>query len=809
MTSWLRATAVTAIYSALVGVWLTTPVAGEDVLPVIANVDDLSRLPANTWTLIGADASGGAKSFARVVHAPEAGRLYLWGFGGDQPVRNRYALYELEQFELPSGGWGEALPSRKADAWAGGKHPPFVIHGRSGPAEGPTFRSVGNQSHNEVTFHDIDGVVRPSPVRIFNQVCYDTRRGRAVFFAGGRTFALDPKTNTFTDLQPARSPTACQQLAWANMGYDPVNDEVVLFGGGDALNLTGGAQTWLYDCEKNTWRRAAGDVEPPLRCTSPIVTDPESGVLVMFGGYTQQAALNDTWVYHCADRRWERREPDPSPPPMFAPAATYIGSGRVLVCEYDATTGQRTQSATRAPKETWIYDVAANTWTPIADTLDLNGYQWLTACGAGVENVALLVAFGPQRRTYALRYDPSAESGKHDPHRPGQVRWRFPDQRERLETAPAPDAKRHKEFLAKLPVNRFVDAAPPAVPDAKTWSTAIATDAGQILYHGGGHSGYSGNDWMHYDVAANRWSMAASPCFPPYLESSNGSPWGYAYNHRPWSQHTYLWYAYDPISKQVVYCARPTIHKGVELALDPDDPDKTFVYDPDEHGYWTWLYDPVKREMTGPHFGRPFPQSWGLALCSTPRGVYACQETQLYRAVVADGKITWTSLGDGGGWPNQADRRQYHYEYLPIIYDARRERLVHLMGRGPGSKSELPSAFEMHVRGLGADDQWQHVETSGVLPQPMREVVYLPKQDALLGLLDQDHVYALDLATDVWRRLDVQLPKGSYGHECSMDYDPVHDVVIATIPSGFSRPVQTLLLRYDPKTATSKKEDAE
>ena len=46
-------------------------------------------------------------------------------------------------------------------------------------------------------------------------------------------------------------------------------------------------------------------------------------------------------------------------------------------------------------------------------------------------------------------------------------------------------------------------------------------------------------------------------------------------------------------------------------------------------------------------------------------------------------------------------------------------------------------------------------------------VVYLPKQDALLGLLDQDHVYALDLATAVWRRLDVELPQGSYGTECS------------------------------------------
>jgi hypothetical protein len=46
---------------------------------------------------------------------------------------------------------------------------------------------------------------------------------------------------------PAVSPTACGSLAWASLCYDPVNDEAVLFGGGMALNLWGGAYTWLYD----------------------------------------------------------------------------------------------------------------------------------------------------------------------------------------------------------------------------------------------------------------------------------------------------------------------------------------------------------------------------------------------------------------------------------------------------------------------------------------------------------------------------------------------------------------------------------
>jgi hypothetical protein len=630
--------------SLLLALLLIAPAAADDNLPEVTAVDDYAKLPANTWTLVNIEDGSGGKWGARLIHAAGADRLYLWGFGGKRPERNRYLRYELESFSPTDTKWVEALPTGKADAWADGKHPPFTIHGRRGPAKGPAIRSVGNQSFNRVSFHDFDGVTRPSPVLIFNQVCYDTKRNRAIFFAGGHTFALDPGTNTWTDLKPADSPTACQQLAWGNLAYDPINDEVLLFGGGDALNRAGGAATWLYSCEQNTWRRADLDTQPPLRCTSPIVYDPANEALVMFGGYDQRSALNDTWVYHCRQRKWELRKPDPSPPPIFAPATAAVGNGRVVVIGYDALTGKWTHSRTRAPKETWVYDVGKNIWTPMGNTLDLYRYTWLTATGAKQPNIAFLVAFGKQRRTYALRLDPTGEPAKHKGSPPGTRKWKRPDQKLSLEKAPPPEPEKHKQFIDNLPANKFVTVKYPGTLVSKTWSTAISTDDGRIIYHGGGHSGYSGNDWAHYDVAANRWKLATDPCFPPYLEGSNGSPWGLSYGCRPWSQHTYLWYAWDPTSKMVVYCARPTIHNGVELAVDPDDPDKSFIYDVKKHGYWTWLYDPANGEMHGPIFGRPFGQSWGLALCSTPQGIYATTggtRPDLYKANVNGTDVKW------------------------------------------------------------------------------------------------------------------------------------------------------------------------
>ena len=49
------------------------------------------------------------------------------------------------------------------------------------------------------------------------------------------------------------------------------------------------------------------------------------------------------------------------------------------------------------------------------------------------------------------------------------------------------------------------------------------------------------------------------------------------------------------------------------------------------------------------------------------------------------------------------------------------------------------------------------------------------------------------------------LPQGSYTRECSLDYDPVHDVAVTLIPEGFSRRLRILLFRYDPKTAKYKR----
>jgi hypothetical protein len=762
-----------------------------------------SEVPPNTWVLLHSENDAGGKAFARVVLADNVDRLYLWGTGGEKPARNVYLRYELESLDPGSPEWLPAFPETRQGQWTADSFPPFRIWGQSGPDgldydEGPRLQLVGGyHSTNRIRWWDFDGVLRPSPVHTFNLACWDSLRKRILFASDGCTFALDPATDTWVDLKPGSYPTTCRSVAWASLSYDPCKDRALFFGGGLATNPSGGTPTWFYDCRENAWRRPSLESEPPLRCNAPIVHDPVTRSMVLFGGYDQAAALNDTWVFDCKEDRWEQRTPEVAPPPMFAPATAVVpGGGRVLVCGFDARKVRwHHQRSTSAVKETWVYDIARNVWKPVHAGLNLPGYRWLTATGSERHGVVYLVAFGPERRTYAFRYDPNAAVSEAaaglEGALPGTVAWKYPEQKESLEEAPEPDTGKHAEFLKSLEPNTFVDAAPPGLLISKTWSTAVIdTHRSEVLYLGGGHSGYSGNDVARYSVAENRWSLDFPPRFPPFLESTNAGIYAWSYGMMPFSQHTYLWYCYDPASRTMLYLARPALSDGAEVQLG-DDPDETFVYNAEKHGYLSWVYDPATKSMRRPSLGRPFANPWHLCVVGTPRGVYAACNNKLYHGKVqaSSGRVDW-SLVDPD-FPEPREEIRYHYEFQPLLHDTKRERLVQLKG----DKSRV----DVFARSLEDEGRWQQLETTG-RASIGREAVYLPRHDAILWLGDRQ-LFAFDCATRRMAEVDVDLPEGLYTHECAFLHDPAHDVSVALIPRRFSGPMQTFLYRFEPRSA--------
>ena len=751
-------------------------------------------MPANRWVMIHQEDNSCGKRFSKAIWAENVNRLYLWGTGGKKPARNLYSQFELESFDPQKPSWLPAFPEAKKNAWTAENYPPFRIYGQTGPDglnwdEGPRLQVVsGYHSTNRIRWWNFDGTPRPSPIHTFNMGCWDSKRNRILYYSDGVTFSLDPKTNTWTDLKAKNHPTTCRSVAWASMCYDPVNDQVLLFGGGLATNPSGAAPTWLYDCESNRWKRPQSlAMEPPPRCNAPIVFDPATKKMVMFGGFNQAAALSDLWIFDCQKQQWSERNPKRMPPPMEAPAATVLPGGRVLVCGNDAGKVRlHHEASSSAVKETWVYDIAQNKWRSVSNRLELPGYSWLTATTLQEKGIALMVAFGAERRTYAFRYDPKGEHAEL-PAASQPIAWKYPEQKLSLENAPRPKPGEQEQFLSNLPTNQFINANAPGLLISKTWSTAVMdTDRSEVIYTGGGHSGYSGNDIARYSVSDNRWSLDQPPRFPPFLEGTNAGIFGWSYGMIPFSQHTYLWYAYDPKSKTVVYLARPSIPDGTEVQLTVNL-DHVFVYDAKKHGYASWVYDSEKKKMQKPSFGRPFKNPWHLSVVGTPDGVYAMSEAHLYHGNVQrqTGHVDWMLVDSD--FPSPREEIKYHYEFQPLIYDSKRKRLLLLKGDS--------GRVDVYGRALSRDAEWNQVSTSGN-GAIGREAVYIARHDTVLWLGNRLH--ALDCKTNRMAELDVSLPEGSYGHECAMVYDSKHDLCIALIPKSFTGPMQTFLFRFAP-----------
>jgi Galactose oxidase, central domain len=91
-------------------------------------------------------------------------------------------------------------------------------------------------------------------------------------------------------------------------------------------------------------------LEPPVRCTTPMIYVPQLKSIAVFGGYGGHGSFNDLWLYDCATRTWAQRQPKgPLPPPQqYVRAALHTPSGRlILLTMKDGL---------------WSYDFKANAW---------------------------------------------------------------------------------------------------------------------------------------------------------------------------------------------------------------------------------------------------------------------------------------------------------------------------------------------------------------------------------------------------------------------------------------------------------------
>ena len=148
---------------------------------------------------------------------------------------------------------------------------------------------------------------------------------------------------------PAASPSY-REAAW--MTYDPVRQQVVLFGG-CASDGCPSADTWVWD--GNNWQKKTPVTSPPARYRHTMYFDPLSQKILMFGGQGSAGTLTDMWL-------WDGTNWTQIPPPATVPiyASSYASFA------YDQLHQQAiyfTGSGQSFASQTWLWDGA--TWTQL------------------------------------------------------------------------------------------------------------------------------------------------------------------------------------------------------------------------------------------------------------------------------------------------------------------------------------------------------------------------------------------------------------------------------------------------------------
>jgi hypothetical protein len=142
------------------------------------------------------------------------------------------------------------------------------------------------------------------PERYNHAMAYDAARQQIVLFGGMDVSTQKPTNDTWVwngaDWKKMSPSTVPPVRYWQSMAYDPVHEQIVMFGGKDSHGFDMN-DTWIWD--GSDWADASppGDV-PELRFASGMDFDPILKRVVLIGGQAETPehhgwVPNDTWTW--------------------------------------------------------------------------------------------------------------------------------------------------------------------------------------------------------------------------------------------------------------------------------------------------------------------------------------------------------------------------------------------------------------------------------------------------------------------------------------------------------------------------------
>jgi len=747
----------------------------------------------NQWTELRKDPAG-ARPGSAVRYASKAKAFFLWGYmNADPDLLQEHPLMEVPEYDMVAldpeeGLWRSHLPANMESAWSKRLPLSYVPRTYSGITTGSERTLMRSRTEEE------GAVPRPDLNIVFDQVAYDPAVNSLFYFTGGLTASYDIARRRWSDLAPVHAPPP---VLGGSLAHDPFHDEIILFGGGHIAEQTsdgrivGYTGTWIYRPRDNDWRELPPEDQPPPRMNSRMVCDTKNQQLVLFGGDGQSHYLADTWIFDLKTHRWRQSKAPGGPEPR---------AGHFTV--YDPETGWVIIGGGYNLKDLndmWAYDPAGDRWQRLKGEVPTGFY--LSADIAPEKRLVVLVTstrkpddpmacniLYPVRTTYAYRIDKETVSYpdvRIEAHKP------MPKRQVGVEAAALSG---RKEPDAAFPVNQWVPLNQPGSgAPTRTWGSAtFDSRRGEILYWGGGHCGYEGNDVAAFSVALRVWHGGLDPEFPERLWNHGVRLAGVTFRGGPWTDHGRRIYAYDPV-KQKVIMARPirltTAYEPAWLKSFPGKPraaSDALVFPPSSYvKYATWAYDPVTAawELLG-------PAPAGLdTLVSTPLGVmgvtvdwparlndagyllpWDTEQAPVDNAIYLFQGPAWERLDKGPPFP------QNLYEMTSLAFDSKRQQVIL---HGGGKKRDELWTFDLKT------GRWQNMKPGVVTPGEaappvcMREAVYLPHEDVFLTL--GAGLWAYRVGENRWEKTDINAPPGAAGQNRAMVYDPQRDLVLLVL----------------------------
>jgi len=162
---------------------------------------------------------------------------------------------------------------------------------------------------------------------------------------------------------------------------DSTRNEVVVFGGYDSSwNLS--SATWVWTKE-NGWEEKFPENSPPARSDALMCYDSNRKEIILYGGWSQNGQLNDTWVWDGED--WQQKAQE-NPPSIY-----FWNSAMV----YDAARQRAVIISPNYYGSVNMYFWDGTSWTQESTSMpSTNVYNFSAAYDAKNEKIVLLTSYG-------------------------------------------------------------------------------------------------------------------------------------------------------------------------------------------------------------------------------------------------------------------------------------------------------------------------------------------------------------------------------------------------------------------------------